>query len=192
MSKYNIPFYIQSATYRVDGKEGVYESLKKLFTECIEKEYKNILVFEDDILFLEKPGNFMPLCLWQLPKDYDCFFLGLNHLCPFEKFYSNNLLPVRMAYGLHAVGYSRTFMEKFLNTPKELPVDRMIAKTIMQEGKMYAAYPMIATQRLSRSSIDNYSPITPGIEKYWDAELQTANLGQMMVDNYEKAVAHLL
>lgn len=193
--EYDIPIEVFEATKEEDGRLGVYLSMRELFIECLEGGIDNLLCFEDDALFVLPPkatNELIGRCLEQLPRDWDTFSLGPNALIPFEKFYSSNLLKIRMSYALHAVAYSRVFMEKFISLPYEIPVDTMIAKRITPDGNCYCSFPFLCTQRVSRSNIDNGSPILPGVERFWNEELKTVDWGKMICENYDKAIQHLL
>lgn len=192
LEKYKIPFEWYEATPDNNGEEGVYKSLTRIFREALANGWDRVLVFEDDVEIVHEDFNeIMDKCVKQLPEDWEQFLLGCNLLCPSTGFQNKNLIKVQMSYALHAAAYSKSFMVQFLSLPKSLPVDRMIALTIMRNNKTYASYPMLCNQRLSKSSINDYSPDMPGLRPYWDEEVGTVNWGKFMKEQYEKHTAHL-
>lgn len=162
MNLYGVKYSIWPAIERENGAQGLKETMIELFKNSLANGYKNILVFEDDVQFLESPNAIMPYCLEQLPEDYDIFSLGCNPFQGFDESRSmpNLLRPIR-AYGLHAVAYSSGCMNYLLNRsidtffpniefdsqPLDVWIDNLRLNT-------YCAYPMIATQRPSYSDIE--------------------------------------
>jgi hypothetical protein len=145
---------VVKATERPDGKEGLYQTMKEVFMKAIAVDYRNILVFEDDVKLVQDLDQWMPLCLEQLPKDYDLFYLGCNVPDPHKvERYSENVLRVRRALATHAVAYSRTGMDKFFDRPKKLPIDIGFADHLQPDGNCYCARPLLATQYAGYSDI---------------------------------------
>src|SRR5438045_1217733 len=69
LERYEIPFTTVRATSAGPTHTAEYAlflTLKHLFSYCKVKAYKRILVFEDDINFVENPNNYMPTVLRQL------------------------------------------------------------------------------------------------------------------------------
>ncbi len=176
LEKFKIPFWFYNATENENGAEGLRQTMVDLFTYCIQKGYKRVLVFEDDAVMLEDINHYMPLCLSQLPNDFDLFYLGCQHNQLFERFHSPNILCVTSAFATHAVLWSESGMRKFLDRVQELPIDRTIRNTIQNDGLCYCSYPMLVSQRPSFSDID-------GCVRDWSRWLQ---------ELYYKNVKHLV
>jgi len=155
-----------------NGALGLLKTVENLFTECLNNSfafdkyfnqkntYENILVFEDDVSFLRNDFNEqVEKVLEQLPLDYDCCFLGCNLFQTIIYKYSPNLLQLYDAFGLQSVIYSRKGMEKILEAIKEMetfiPLDVLIQKKIMPDGKCYCSFPSLTSQIVSYSDIEN-------------------------------------
>lgn len=156
LDKYDIPYQVWEANDREDGRLGIYLSLQRIMQDAFGRQYKNILVFEDDALFLTDPKVFMPWALKDLPTDYDILYLGANLTKGYQpKFHSPNLLYLPRGFSLHACAYSASGIDKVNRLEStDLPVDLAIANKIQPHGKCYATYPMICTQRPGFSDIE--------------------------------------
>lgn len=154
LSKYSIPFETVRAIAHPDGREGLYQTMRILFEQAVDKQYKRILVFEDDLKIVGPMDQVMGKCVAQLPEDFDLFYLGCNLARRPSHFYSENLLPVTRALSTHAVAYSLEAMKRILSLPKFLPVDLLYADVIQQAGRCYCACPMLVTQYPGFSDIE--------------------------------------
>jgi GR25 family glycosyltransferase involved in LPS biosynthesis len=154
LSKYNIPFLLWTAIEDENGAEGLRQTMVELFESCLKNGYQRVLIFEDDAVMIEDINKYMPLCLEQLPEDFDLFYLGCQHNQKFERFHSENILPVFSAFSTHAVLWSESGMKKFLERCNGLPIDREIRNKIQGDDKCYVSYPMLVSQRPSFSDID--------------------------------------
>lgn len=182
-----IKAFVWTAIEKENGEEGLRLTMMKFFDTMIAQEkIKNVLVFEDDVKFLNAP--LLNECLRQLPGDFDIFHLGPNLLAPAEQ-YSKNLLKLSAAYATHAVVYSKEAMKEILkHLPGEKGFDQIINNKIIARGKSYCSYPRIATQRDSKSDIarfDDYANIGQ-VQMYLDHENKVIKWGDMMANRFDK------
>lgn len=158
LKKYDIPYTIVDATQHENGAVGLRETLRHLFQNMLLLGYRNLLMFEDDIHFLQDPEPVLEKCVDQLRKIdcVDLFYLGANTHHPFAKFQSPNLLPVQHAFSLHAVCFSQRAMAMLLEKMVEddSPMDVLCERYIQPLGTSYHAYPLLATQFVSYSDIE--------------------------------------
>lgn len=164
LEKYNIEAEIEvfEATYNEVGSVGLRETMIRLFTECLEKGYSNVLVFEDDISIINDLNKYMPLCLQQLPHDFDLLYLGAYVVSPFKSRYSANLLLLDKCLTTHAVAYSKKAIEKMLpifkahneNPRDTTTIDMLLLNRVIIEGKSYITYPLLISQRFGWSHIE--------------------------------------
>lgn len=156
LDKYSIPYEVCEANEREDGRLGIFLSLHRIMKDAFLRQYKNILVFEDDVVFLANPSEVMPLVLKYLPLDYDILYLGANLTKGYiPSFHSSNLLRLPRGFALHGCAYSAAGIDKMWRLePTDLPVDMAIADKIQPDGNCYAAYPMVCTQRPGFSDIE--------------------------------------
>lgn len=157
LSKYGIQYELVRAIKHIDGREGLYQTMMNIFSDSLKFGYERILIFEDDILFLNDPNEYMPLCIEQLRWIFwHTFYLGVNPTkYPFAKFTSPNILPLFRGFSTHAVAYSKEGMQEILKLEKNLPIDVMIAGNIHKLGHSYCSYPLLCTQRAGHSDIQN-------------------------------------
>lgn len=155
LQKFNIPYEIVPAYLDcADGRNGLYTTMIGLFRDALIKGYQHILVFEDDVKILREDFNeIMDACIEQLPY-YDQLYLGGNIPEKFyAKRYSHNLLKVTRCLSTHAVAYNWRAMEKIINLPKDLPIDKLIADKLHHTENIYFAYPLLCSQYPGYSDI---------------------------------------
>ena len=64
------------------GTYGCYSSHKKIWQETIDKNYKNIVIFEDDAIFCENFTQLFFNFIANIPDDWDQAYIGGQHLEP--------------------------------------------------------------------------------------------------------------
>lgn len=136
----------------VDCEQGIYESHMACIRKGIEADSRNILIFEDDIVFERFSSGRLKECVHFLSTvpDWSLFFLGC--LVRGSKRTANeNVLEVRYRSLAHAYAINRGLAEVVIEKPWQgMPVDAMLS-TI--DRGCYAMYPSVAFQ--SSSSTDN-------------------------------------
>lgn len=153
LTKFSIPFTRIWGIAATDGRKGLYDTIISLFQYCISQNYKQIVVFEDDISFIREPHTVLDACLEELPADFDMLYLGCNIVQNVNRFYSPHLVPIARGLSTHAVAYSRACLQKIVALPEYLPIDVMYANQIHTLGKSYCCYPLVASQRQGYSDI---------------------------------------
>lgn len=157
MCKYEIDNYeFFEATKDENGIKGLLISMKRIFEHAISRGLDNILVLEDDNLFLLNPKLFLKAVIPQLPKTYHLFFLGLNLLAQPTRI-SDNILKVSQSYSTHAVTYSLAAMRMILPLLLKDPIrpyDILLRDEIQIQNESYCTLPMLSTQRPGVSDIE--------------------------------------
>src|SRR5687768_12535151 len=114
MEEYDIPFKrIQAIENEVNGAEGLRDTMAFIFENALAKNYKNILVFEDDampVVGKNVVDETMNAVVKQLPENYLMFFLGCQLTGGGKYYQSPNLISVNKAFATHAVSYSQQGM----------------------------------------------------------------------------------
>lgn len=133
-----------------------------------------ILVFEDDIMLEPDFLRNFADCLFELPKDFDLFYLGANVKEKAER-YSEHLW--RVIGGVHctyALLYSAEGRRKFNEHTQEMietqHIDQWFYYTGLKILKAYVCNPLLAFQR-------------PG---YSDVRLATLDYREEMIENAKK------
>lgn len=142
------------------GCLGCLKSHRAVIKEAIDRDYKNILVFEDDTQFIdnfEKIYNYSK----QINNDYDMLYLAGSHLGK-KEIVSENIMKIK---GTHTTGsylIKREAMEYMYNNIKNYnkEVDVFYAKDLQEKYNCYCVNPHITKQR------DGYSDIQQSQVKY--------------------------
>lgn len=152
--KYQIPIEYKKAIKRNNGAEGLLLTTLEILYEAVEKQYERILIFEDDIHFVNDPNITMPKVIEQLPKDWLILYLGCQLTIPLHGFTSPNLIPVIGGYATHAWAISKKGIELILSSSLDAPIDNHIVDHIQKKfNGCYCTYPLLATQRPDMSDI---------------------------------------
>lgn len=154
--EYGIPFKRVSAIEDENGARGLRDTMLKIFNTAMVEGYENILVFEDDAMFVvEKPlvDATLNSVVKQLPENYFMCFLGGQPTGGFTSFYSPNLLPVIKYFSTHAVAYSKKCINEIMARKMDFPIDNWYVDEIEIMGGCYAINPLLCTQRQGFSDI---------------------------------------
>ncbi len=153
---YDIPFKRISAIEKSNGAEGLRDTMIEIFKEAQEKDYDNILVFEDDakgVVGKEETDLVMSKVIQQLPPNYLMCFLGGQPSAGFTSFYSPNLLPVTKYFSTQSVMYSKQGINEIMSKDFGYPIDNWFVDTLQVIGRCYCVDPMLFTQRAGFSDI---------------------------------------
>ena len=119
--KYNHPKLSTKANAHIGCVLSHYNIIK----EAKLKNYSNILVLEDDFLFLKEPDELnikLKKSLNELPLDWDLFYLGSYFVKGYDyeptERYSDNLIKVNTGFCTHSLSYSSRGMDKILKSLK--------------------------------------------------------------------------
>jgi GR25 family glycosyltransferase involved in LPS biosynthesis len=157
LEKYDIPYErIEAIHNKEHGATGLRDTIVQLFEEEIAKKTQHLLVFEDDVIFVEGPDTFhqaMNGVVKQLPEQYHICYLGCQVTLTPTHFYSTNLIPVQKAYATHAWIISYQGMKEILASDLKPPIDNYIVDMVQPLGHCYCTYPLLASQREGLSDI---------------------------------------
>jgi len=160
-----------SAVDNPDGRIGLIKSFLKIFQDVKERNVENVLIFEDDVHFIQenKPIEILEKAISQVGNiEWSLFYLGANthERC---NIFRPNLILLRNAFSAHAVAYSRKtynqIINKFENTNQIKSIndinDVFFCNEIQNKRTSFLVNPMIATQIPSFSDLEkkfvNYS-----------------------------------
>lgn len=154
LSFHQIPFYIWMATKDEDGRRGLVKTMRSLLTFCVESDFNNVLIFEDDLKIVNPGiGEIFSDCMDELPENYDLLYLGPN-LSIEPKKYSAHLLRGTGMYSTHAVMYSRAAIEFILEVLDENEAyDITLVKKVQPGMQSYCTFPMLVSQHNTYSDI---------------------------------------
>lgn len=171
LGKYNIPFERIEAVEHTNGAEGLRLTMEYIFRMCIEEQYQNVLIFEDDVDIIEPEINYiMEGMIGNLPPAFDIIYLGCQ-LCSYSGFYNDYLIQSNCMYATHSAMYSLQGMKKFMGRQIFSPIDNYIVQYIQPDNLCFATYPIICSQIVSHSDIYSDRPVMDWKkwieQKYW-------------------------
>lgn len=171
--------FVEPAIQNQNGQHGVYDTLIRIFNNCLNLGAKNVLVFEDDVKIINSNiSDVMNKVVTQIPEYWHMLYLGANLPDPTKvSRYSDNLLLTKRALALHSVAYSREAMEMIIALPRMLPIDLQITNWIAPLGHTYVTYPLLCSQEPGYSDIEKRHTDYKGyIEDRYDMVIQHLNL----------------
>ena len=159
---------------KTNGHIGCSLSHYNIIKEAKLKNYSNILVLEDDFIFLKEPDEFnikLKKSLDELPADWDVFYLGCNFVKGYDyeptERYSNNLIKVNTGFCLHSVAYSARGIDKILKSFKrnlELDIlyfseeyrsfDWYLVREFQYENNCFASDELLSSQAAGFSDLE--------------------------------------
>jgi len=150
-----------SAIEEIDGRLGCIKSHLEIIKDSKSKKLKNVLIFEDDVIFVsENVNDVLKNVIDQLPNDWDMLYLGANLHQPLLN-YTKNLVRLLHAFSTHAVSYNNKIFDFFINKYDNMKsvnsdydiLDVWIAMNIQPQGHTFLVKPLLATQMNDYSDI---------------------------------------
>lgn len=150
-----------SAIKHEDGRIGLIYSYIKLFEHAQEKNLENILIFEDDVKFINNPTENLKLALEQIDSmDWSLLYFGSNIHKKINKV-TQNLLRLKQGYATHAIAYHKSIYEPILSKFKIIheiknkeDVYDVHLSNLQNMHPCFIINPIIATQYNSYSDIE--------------------------------------
>jgi GR25 family glycosyltransferase involved in LPS biosynthesis len=142
------------------GAIGCRESHLNIIKKAKNEGFKNILIFEDDVLLIEKNITQISKTLDDLKNtDWHLFYLGatVDPEISFMVKETDNLLQTNFAYTTHAYAINNSVYDKILLEAPYFPIiDVYYCRNIVPLGKSYIMNPMVAIQQEGYSNIENH------------------------------------
>jgi len=185
LDKY-IPKEIQK--YRTNGMIGCGLSHLFVWKDAINKNYKNIVVFEDDISFTDDFNEYFLNVIKEVPEDYDILYLGYKDtICdPPEDCSYNYVYKPYFPLHTHAMIISNKGLKKLVNIINKIDyhIDWLIAGNI---GKLniYASKKKIVNQIYKDSNNSNLQKFPKIVNSYLDNIYDCHNVPQSYEYNFQ-------
>jgi glycosyl transferase, family 25 len=131
----------------------------QIIEEAIKNDYDSILILEDDVEFgpeVVEMDSYFDL----LPNDWDMLYFGGNHNThvgsPPPNIINEKVCKLHNTYSTHCVAINKKAFQKVLDRIKKCDnaLD-VIYVELQNQLNVYSFYPVIATQRVSFSDIEN-------------------------------------
>lgn len=145
-----------------EGALGLLLTYKKIFELAIKKEYNNILVLEDDILFDKDIVKKTNTLLTHI-ENYDLIYLGASH----HIWKNPSIIDIddisyykapEVLDGSFAVAYNKNVFRKLLDliNKKNAPVD-LVLRSIIRKNNSYVTYPNFIIAETTKESKTSFS-----------------------------------
>ena len=137
------------------GEIGVMKTNYEIIKLSKELGLDNVLILEDDFLFVDDFNDKFDSYINQIPDNWDFLYFGGNHEQNLIKI-DENVSKMTYSFALHTHAVKNTMYDKILNTlPNEKkPVDVYYAE-MMSYSNAYVFRPHISFQREGFSNIQN-------------------------------------
>ena len=130
-----------------------------ILDKAIEENYSSILILEDDVEFTKQVGNKKSF-FDSLPEDWDMLYFGGNHNTHVGSepptIINDKVCKLHNTFSTHCVAINNKAFKEVLERLKKCDnaLD-VIYSELQKKLNVYSFYPMIATQRVSFSDIEN-------------------------------------
>jgi len=130
-----------------------------ILDKAIEEDYNSILILEDDVEFTKQVTN-MKSFFDSLPEDWDMLYFGGNHNTHVgyepPTIINDKVCKLHNTFSTHCVAINKKSFKEILERLKKCDnaLDVIYAE-LQKKLNVYSFYPMIATQRVSFSDIEN-------------------------------------
>jgi GR25 family glycosyltransferase involved in LPS biosynthesis len=149
-----------SAVKHDKGVIGCRESHLNIIKKAKENKLNNVLIFEDDIKFVDESIPYISNTLEQLnTTDWSLFYLGatVDPNVSYLTEVSDNLVKTNFAYTTHAYAINSNVFDKILNEAPYHPIiDVFYCRHIVSMGNSLIMNPMLAIQQEGYSNIENH------------------------------------
>ena len=130
-----------------------------ILDKAIEENYDSILILEDDVEFTNQVTN-MKSFFDLLPEDWDMLYFGGNHNTHVGSepptIINDKVCKLHNTFSTHCVAINNKAFKEILERLKKCDNAIDVIYTELQKKlNVYSFYPMIATQRVSFSDIEN-------------------------------------
>lgn len=121
------------------------------------EQNENLLMFEDDVVFINDYMNIISRALEELP-EWDMFYLGGN-ICSTIYQVSTHLGKLTHSQSTHAYGVNKEFLDQLISIIeprcRNEIIDVVYGNEVIPNNNSYITIPMVAIQREGFSDIEN-------------------------------------
>jgi len=157
-----------------DGLKGCAISHRTLWETMIEKDYKNILILEDDAILNSNLNSELQLSWNEVPNDFDILYLGSTFYCGDTSSYnklvtkltnrkieniSDTILKTEGCGGLYGYIISQKGAKNLMKEPIGFHVDDFISGQVRKYSlNAYAFHPVLIEANNKKSNLSQYYP----------------------------------
>ena len=153
-------YSIENTTTLLPGEFGLIKTHIEILKIAKENNYKNILIFEDDVELCDDFSDKFNEYYNQIPKEWDFLYFGGNHLGSINQI-SQNIFRLSYTFTTHAFAINNNLYDELMLLLKSASkqVDVIYAE-LHSKYNSYTIKPTMAWQR------SDYSDIQGGIMNY--------------------------
>ena len=144
------------------AEDGCRRSHCSIVREAIVKKFRNVFIFEDDIIFSG------PVPDVKLPANYGMMYLGVHYIVDYKVLSDDLLLITDNGYCTHAYGMSAAVYRAFLHAERSnQAIDKYLTTTLHKLVNCYCVNPPVVWQTGLQSNISGNMPmLKDSLERY--------------------------
>ena len=151
---------INNPTKLMTGEYGILSTHIELIKDAKNKGYKNILILEDDVEFIDNLNEYFPLFKEQIPDDWVMLYLSGNHVGGCLQV-SENIFKIFHSYAIHSFAIKSELFDLIINgLPKYKKAVDVFYAELQSLFPSYVIRPHLSWQR------ESFSDIQGGIMNY--------------------------
>lgn len=188
-----------------DGIKGCALSHHTAWKYMIERGYSRILILEDDAIIPDNFDEKVRHIMGRLPDDYEMVFLGCRYFCRNQNLteqvghkvmgtapeqFTEEIVRVNGSLGSHAILYTRSAVEKFVNESITTHIDVQLQNWIRAKNiRAYGVSPEIVETEPNHTNGSNLADKFPSLTNAFFDQFEITNntpLGWSLSENFMK------
>jgi len=150
---------LTNTTKLSNGMLGLNHTYLKIYEEWSKEKHDNILIIEDDCVFLDNFNKDLFLYMTNIPKDWDMIYFGGNHNYHMgSKTEQVNPYCIRLnnTYTAHCVLLKNYVFEELIQNIKDMTIENDVMMSNLQKNyNSYSSSKNMTTQMIGFSNIEN-------------------------------------
>ena len=142
-----------------NGMLGLNHTYLKIYNEWSNEKNDNILIIEDDCVFLENFNKELHLYMTNIPEDWDMVYFGGNHnyhMGSKTEQINSYCIKLNNTYTAHCVLLKSYVFEELIQNIKDMTIENDVMMSNLQKKyNSYSSVKNITTQVIGFSNIEN-------------------------------------
>jgi GR25 family glycosyltransferase involved in LPS biosynthesis len=137
------------------GDIGSYITHLRIFSDAINKKYKNFLLLEDDVEFKNNFEQEFDIACKEIPSNWEIIHFGGNHVFGQPVKFSEHISIPTRTLATHAIAFNQTCYEKILDLLNDTQPNDVIYSYNYYKFNSYEFTPPLAWQKAGWSDVIN-------------------------------------
>jgi len=150
---------LTNTTKLSNGMLGLNHTYLKIYEEWSKEKHDNILIIEDDCVFLDNFNKDLFLYMTNIPKDWDMVYFGGNHnyhMGSKTEQINPYCLKLNNTYTAHCVLLKNYVFEELIHNIKDMTIENDVMMSNLQKKyNSYSSSKNMTTQMIGFSNIEN-------------------------------------